>query len=537
MAKALDRPDQKSTVHAVDQTEVISWLDDASHYSNAVAEVERIETHGAIVFLAGDDAYKLKRAVKLPYMDFSTLGKREQACRHEVERNQPAAPDIYVGVKPVTRQDNGGLAIDGDGAPVDWLVHMKRFDQHDLLDNLARNHELDLSLMPAVADCVAAYHRTAVPQFEIDGDENLAKVITQIIAAYHAAGNLIDQQSVRRFSSQIITCLNAQSGLLRKRAKSGHVRLCHGDLHLRNIFLLNGRPTLFDAIEFDDAMATIDVLYDLAFLLMDLWHRGLRAHANLCFNHYVSNCMSTNDLEGLSVVPVFLATRAGVRSIVSIDRRAALPAGDRERASRDAHDYFELASEFLGASTPVLVAVGGLSGSGKSTLAAQLAPGLGRAPGALHLRSDVERKRMFGCDPLEQLPTQGYTEAATEKVYRRLCRRAEIALMAGQSVIVDAVFLQPAHRRWIEQIAARTGRAFLGLWLDADIEQLLERVTLRTNDASDADATIVRQQTAIFRQSTGWTAVDASGARESTLASAGRAISVRFSSHRPLPSH
>lgn len=511
---------------AEDQSEVIAFLSDPATHGLADGEVERIETHGALVFLAGSRAYKLKRAVKLSYMDFSTPAKREAACGNEISRNQQTAPEIYLGTEAIVRKPDGTIAFGNqdDSQVLDWVVVMRRFDQADLLDDLARRGALDTALMDPLARTIADYHAHARANRSVDGDEAFARVVTQTIQALSYASDVLGHDRLRRYSGHIVTALNAHSRLLRARASAGHMKLCHGDLHLRNIVLVDGRPTLFDALEFDDNLATTDVLYDLAFLLMDLWHRDLRPHANLCLNSYASRAMTHEDLAGLAAMPMFMATRAAVRAIVSLDRADLATGADREAAYREAREYFDLADAFLAPSQPRLIAVGGYSGSGKTTVAAGLAPLLDRAPGAIHLRSDVERKRMFAAEPTEQLPRQAYSEEVSIRVYRRLCQRADAALKAGTSVIVDAVFLQPHHRRWIEQVAKRRGVPFIGLWLEAPERQLAERVAKRRNDASDADEAVVRMQFATHAAATCWLGIDASAEPAVVIQRASRSV-------------
>lgn len=496
-----------------DQSEVIAFLGLPSTYGNDVDKVELIETHGALVFLAGTCVYKLKRAVKLPYMDFSTLEKRAAACRNEVDRNKTAAPDIYIGVLPVIRRDDGELTLAGMGTPVDWIVVMNRFEQSDLFDHLAKQERLPISQMSALAEQIAEHHGKARRFRALDGDNIMADIITQIVTSFFEASNLVGLDRAQQYAKAVVTELNSQSRLLRARSHHGFVRLCHGDLHLRNIVLHNGRPTLFDAIEFDDKLATIDVNYDLAFLLMDLWHRDLKAHANLCFGHYVSKAVATDALNGLSTLPLFLSTRAAIRAMVAIDKLAVSDRSSRQSDLDEIEEYVSLALQFLEPSPPVLIAIGGLSGTGKTTVSAALAPNIGRAPGALHLRSDIERKRMANVSPLERLPPESYSKSTSIKVYKRLCDRAEYALKAGQSVVVDAVFQDPAERCCIEQVAARAGVPFFGIWLEAPQSQLIERVTGRLHDASDADASVVQMQVARLTTVACWKNVDASGDR------------------------
>lgn len=506
-----EEPDMPAHDATSDQAAVIAHLSDPQSYDPPPSHVERLETHGALIFLAGDYAYKLKRAVRLPYLDFSTVAKREAACRNEMLRNKAAAPGIYIAAEPIGPDANGRLAIGGCDAPIDWVVVMNRFDASCLFDDLARNGRLDKALMVPLAETIAHYHQGAKSCRSDTGDATLAAVIKPVVKSFSDHGEFIDPQRAKALGDRFMAVLDAQAPLLRSRSKDGYVRLCHGDLHLQNIVLWDDSPTLFDAIEFDDRIATVDVLYDLAFLLMDLWHRDLRSHANLCFSSYVARAMTSEGMRGLSALPLFLALRAAIRAMVTIDRLSV--AGDTSDAklSQDIESYFALAEHFLEPPPPTLVAVGGVSGTGKSTLASTLAPSIGGAPGALHLRSDVERKLMAGVDPLDRLPEQSYTSAMSDAVYHRLAERAEAALTAGHSVVVDAVFLTESQRIQIESAGKKLGIPFQGIWLDAQADVLFERVASRRNDASDADVSVVRDQLKTGTNCANWQKVDASG--------------------------
>jgi hypothetical protein len=302
-----------------------------------------------------------------------------------------------------------------------------------------------------------------------------------------AAGELatIDQASR--------AALAALARLLQARAQGGYVRHCHGDLHLGNIVEIDGDPVLFDAIEFDDAIATIDVLYDLAFLLMDLGARGLPAHANAVLNAYLDACGDTGDLIGLAALPLFLSMRAMIRAKVEL-LRAELKPDSGAAAQARAASYVQLARDHLERKRPELVAVGGLSGSGKSSVAEALAPQIGTFPGAVHVRSDVERKRLFGVGGEERLPRSAYTAEVSGIVYAICRKRALMALMGGHSVIVDAVHAKREERDAVAELAARTGAAFTGLWLDAPADTMRGRIARRVGDASDATPEVLDEQ-------------------------------------------
>jgi len=519
MSNTTDADDMQTCSVAGNQSAIIAALGDPTSYSPTVDRVDRLDTHGALIFLAGTRAYKLKRAIKLPYMDFSTLSKREAACRNEIARNMGAASEIYIGVEPVHLNSDGIVQIGGSAPPHDWVVVMNRFAQDELLDNIAIANKLDKAHMPALATTIAHYHSQATVHRNgtETGDQIMARVIAQTTQSFDAHSDLIDRNRIDALNTRLHEELHAQSHLLHSRSRAGCVRLCHGDLHLKNIVLSQGRATLFDAIEFDDSIATIDVLYDIAFLLMDLWHRDLRAHANCCFNTYVARAMETEHLDGLAALPLFLATRAAVRAMIAIDRLAVASVETGDEARQEIAEYFTLAETFLDRQKPTLIAVGGLSGTGKTTLAAALAPNITGPLGALHLRSDVERKLMAGIDPQQPLDAASYTQEQSQKVYRRLAERAATALKAGQSVIVDAVFLEPDHRHAIEQIAIQHGRLFCGLWLEAQVGQLIQRVTNRHDDASDADASVVLKQLPKSSNPTTWNRIQTGVAPEVVL--------------------
>lgn len=454
-----------------------------------------MDTHSAYVFLAGDHAYKIKRAVKYSFLDFSTLEKRHAACLNELRVNRRTAPDLYLDVVPITSDPRGGLRLGGEGEPVEWVLKMRRFEQSALLDRMAEEGSLDLGLMGPLADAVRSFHVHAPRFLQPEGGvAGLASVIAGNDETLFAEPDIYAPEAARAFSKACRASLEALAPLLRKRAQAGFVRHCHGDLHLRNIVLQEGRPVLFDAIEFDDELATVDILYDLAFLLMDLWFRGLTRHANRVLNRYLS-WGGTSNLRGLAALPLFLALRAMIRSKADALRAAACEEeAQRKRAVGEAQTYFDLAQSLLHPEPPVFVAIGGLSGTGKTTLARALAPGLGPAPGAVHLRSDVERKRLFGKDDVEHLGEEAYTSAVTDMVYAVLRKKAAMTATARHGVIVDAVHGTAEERTAIEQVARDHGMAFVGLWLTAPEDALLERVRERAADASDADERVVKMQ-------------------------------------------
>lgn len=510
-----------------DQGEVGAFLCEPATYGPGIARVERIDTHGASVFLAGDRAYKMKRAVRYPYMDFSTLALRKANCEREIALNRRTAPELYLGVEAVVRGADGRLALGGPGEAVEWLVVMKRFDQDGLCDRLARTGRLTAELMAALADEIAAFHDTAE---RLTGDnapgggaEGLRAVIEENLVELGERPGIFPPGDVAAFARTSHAALRRLAPLLDARLEAGFVRRCHGDLHLRNICVIDGQPRIFDAIEFNDAIACIDVLYDLAFLIMDLEHRGLRGHANSVLNRYLR---SEPEVAGLATLPLFLSVRAAVRAKVSVSVADSQSDALTTQALYDeAGAYFRAACAYLEPSPPRLVAVGGLSGTGKTSLARQLAPGLGAPPGALHLRSDVLRKALAGILELNRLPPESYGKAASQRVYAELLQRARTALSAGRAVIVDAVYAKPEERAAIEAVARDLDVPFHGLWLECQEDVMIARVAGRRGDASDATPEVVRRQLGYGIGAVTWHRLDASDAPETVSAVAKRTLS------------
>ena len=477
------------------QAKVLDFLGRPQAYAPLPATVERIETHASIVFLAGAFAYKVKRAVKYNFLDFSTLAKRHAACLNELRVNARTAPQLYLEVVPVTIGENGAFRLGGDGAPVEWVLTMRRFDQAKLYDRMAGEGRLGLALMPRLAEIIAAFHDSADRALSTDQAVwPLEGVLRDNAETFAANAAIFPPQAARALDDAMRERLAALAPLLKARAHGGYVRHCHGDLHLRNIVEIDGAPVLFDAIEFDDLLATIDVLYDLAFLLMDLGKRGLGRHANAVLNAYLDAAAGTGNLVGLATLPLFLPMRATIRAKVELLRASFAAGGQGEATREEARAYFALAHDFLRPAAPRLIAIGGLSGTGKSAVARAIAPHLGAFPGAVHVRSDVERKRLFGVAPLQRLPAEAYTPEVTERVYAMCRQRALMALEGGQAVVVDAVHARTEEREALAALAADKGVPFSGLWLEAPAEILRDRIAARTADVSDATAAVVDVQ-------------------------------------------
>ena len=502
-----------------EQEPAIAFLAEGASYGLPGAAVEQIVTHCSHVFLVGGRAFKMKRAVKFSYLDYSTLALRERFCRAELELNRRTAPEIYLRLHSLARGADGTLRLDGEGAAVEWLLEMRRFREEDLFDRMAAAQRLTPALMRDLADAIAEFHAAAEIMPGRGGSESLARTIAINHDNLRLASPPLAAGAIDRLRQKSMAALGRVGALLDQRRDAGKVRRCHGDLHLRNICLWEGRPTLFDCIEFSDDFACIDVLYDLAFLLMDLIERGLAGHANLVFNRYLDR---SGESGGLAALPLFLSARAAVRAHVL---GALLRSGKTEKATAEAAKrYLALALAALEPQPPRLLALGGVSGTGKSTVAQALAADLLPAPGARVLRSDVLRKRLAGVAPETRLPRESYSIAAAARVYAALGDAADEALAAGYSAVVDATFLRAEERASIEAVARRHGAHFTGLWLEAPRDVLADRIAARKGDASDADLAVLDWQMGLDTGPIGWRRVDASRSLGETVAAA-RALS------------
>lgn len=461
-----------------------------------------IETHAALVFLVGDRAFKMKKAVNLGYLDFSTLAARQAALQRELDLNRRTAPHHYLRLVAVT-QAADGIALDGPGAVVEWLLEMRRFPDGSLLSTRLAQGLCGVAEIEHLARTVAAFHERAPVIAGIDwlaavdriAAENAADLASQ--AAVFAVADVADEDRGRR------ALLAGLAHVLVAQAKD--VRHCHGDLHLGNVFLEAGAPVLFDCIEFNDFYAQIPPLYDLSFLLMDLLDKQQPLLANRALNAWVLHRAVSRWPDVVASLPalgLYLVLRAEIRAKVEARRPGGADA---------ARHYLSLAAGFARATAPRVVAVGGFSGTGKSTLARSLAPGLGGPCGALHLRTDEIRKRLLGVPVDERAPPESYTPEASARVYAAVMDLARRAAAAGQAVVVDGVFARPGEREEITVIARSAGVRFDGLWLEAPPEVLRARVAGRRGDVSDADVAVLERQLGYVVGAIGWHRLDVSG--------------------------
>jgi len=520
MVTAASKPD--------DQQDVVAYLSDPASYGPEVERVDVIETRISRVFLAGDRVYKLKRAVKYAYLNFSTPAKRQQICEAELAMNRRTAPNLYLGVRGIGRAKGGALGWMGDASAVDWpvvdwVVVMRRFDQELLFDALAQKSELTPRMMIELIDHVADFHANADARFDSGGAAAVASLEElNERGLRRTGGEFFASKQIAALHARSLECLTTVSALLDARRDAGKVRRCHGDLHLRNICLLDGKPVLFDCLEFSEDLATIDVLYDLSFLLMDLEHRRLEGLANLAANRYFD---LTEEEGGLATLPLFMSIRAAIRAHVTaggVDRDDTTDRAARQ--TDEARRYLDLALSVLAPQPCRLIAIGGFSGAGKSTIAQQLSPTLGTRPGARVLRSDVIRKRLSGVAPETRLPPSAYGHEMTRRVYQTVRDKAASALRAGYCVIIDAVSLREEERRSFAEVALEAGVPFSGVWLSAKAETMTQRLRRRLDDASDASPEILRQQLRLDPGPIDWVRIDVDADRDANFAAVRRAL-------------
>lgn len=459
------------------------------------ARLDHVVTHMSHVFLGRERAYKLARARAHGFGDFSTLAARRAACVAEFTLNRALAPALYESVKPVRIGPGGKVHIGGGGRLIDWVIVMRRFAPGALFSELARDQRLTPDHVIGAVDAVVRAHRAAPPLRQDGGVRDYEAILSGLRKSHAAAeASGCEIESATALFETLSLRLHALAPLLERRRQGGWTRRGHGDLHLRNICIFEGQVTLFDALAFDETLATGDVLYDLAFLLMDLQARGLAPYANLAMNRYWDETQQPE--WALALLAPFMALRAIIRMTVAEE------AGDHEEAAL----YHRLGLELLDPPRPHLLAIGGLSGCGKSTIARLVAPNLPGTCGARVLRTDVIRK-LSGSDT-RRAATTDYSIEARRAVYRTLTLAAQETLVSGASAIADATFADSQAR---DQFSVAFAGKFTGAWLHVSQPTRLARISARRGDASDATAAVALGQIEPVDLGPEWVIVEAEG--------------------------
>jgi aminoglycoside phosphotransferase family enzyme/predicted kinase len=482
------------TIDTMEQHEaLVAAMLDPQRWPAGGADRERIDTHISTVVLAGEHAYKLKKPLALGFLDFSTLEAREQACREELRLNRRLAPAVYEAVCRVNGTPEYPV-IDGEGQTIDWLVRMRRFDPHSILSE--RLQRLTPRLVIGLAELVADFHAGLEPaasgQSYGSPDTVWQPVMQNFTQLVEVTGGRDDR--LQRLSAWSRAEYQRLAESIGRRRDQGHVRECHGDLHLGNVALIDERPVVFDAIEFDPALRWIDTVNDAAFLFMDLWHRVDAGLAHAFLDRYLQR---GGDYDGLPLLRFYAVYRALVRAKIAAIRLGqdlAPAAADAARAEVQA--YVALAGDLSRGHRGAVVITRGLSGSGKSHLARQLPQHLP----AVCLRSDVERKRLLGlAAEADAGAHDGYTAERTAQTYDRLAALATGVVGAGYVAVVDATFLEAERRDRFRRLADSLGVPFVILDCAAPERVLRERIAARrtrADNVSDADFTVLERQLA-----------------------------------------
>lgn len=455
----------------------------------AIKHSTLIETHISCVLLTGPFAYKVKKPVNLGFCDFTTLEKRKFFCEEEVRLNRRLAPELYVGVVPVTGTEDAPR-LDGDGPAIDYAVKMIRFDQACRLDRVLADGGLKPEHIDQLAGELATFH-AAVAVAPADSPYGLPEAVVAPVTA--TLEHLKSHEDLKSWCDAEGRHLKAS---FEARKANGFIREVHGDAHLANIALIDGRIRIFDAIEFNPDLRWIDVMSEIAFTAMDLEDRGRTDLAYRFLNAYLER---TGDYEGLRVFRFYEVYRSLVRAKVAAIRlsQPGLTEPRRSETLLEAEGYLNLARRFTRPSPPKLRITFGVSGSGKTFGTQKLV----EDEGCIRLRTDVERKRLFGIDPFKSTPParkeEVYGAEASRRVYRRLLDVSWILLAAGHSVVVDGTFLKRSERDEFRALAASVGAPFSILVFEAPDEVLRQRVSARQAagaDASEADWAIVEKQ-------------------------------------------
>jgi aminoglycoside phosphotransferase family enzyme/predicted kinase len=464
--------------------------------------IQLVETHISWVFLTGRFAYKLKKPVNLGFLDFSTLEKRLHCCREELRLNRRLCPEIYLNVLPVVRAGDTYL-VGADGLIVDYAVQMVQFDRNLELDRLLTNNDLTTDQIDQISSIVAAFHSSIPPAHPATDFGKPEILIVPVLENFTHTERILSTPEeisvLENIKAWSIGEYHRLHDVFLERKARGFVRQCHGDMHTGNMVLWKDRIVIFDCIEFNPNLSVIDIISDFAFLFMDLQHSGKRSIAWRVLNDYLS---ITGDYEGLQLLRFYCTYRAMVRAKVTAIRFLQETDSESRTSILNEHtSYVQLALEYTSTALPTIMLTCGVSGSGKTTFSRQAAS----RTGSIHIRSDIERKRLFGLHPLEKsrslAKTDIYSCDATERTYARLLEIAGLCLSNGYTVIVDATFIRTAERETFIHLAEKAGRRCRILCFAAPDQVLRARVEERSakgTDASEADTSVLEAQLLAF---------------------------------------
>jgi uncharacterized protein len=475
------------------QTNLIQQMQQAAFYNHSVQEpIELLQTHASSVLLTGEYAYKLKKIVNFGFLDFSTLEKRNHFLNQELRMNQAIAPEIYLTVLPIT-QEGEKFILNGTGEPVEYVLKMRQFPQDQLLINLFNQDKLTQDHLIQLGEIIADFHGKTITNDYINNFGTIENIRHSIEDNYRHTQKYLGTvqepekfQQIKQFTDNFLT---QKQPVFQQRQEQNKIRECHGDLHLRNLCLWEDKILLFDRIEFNEEFRFVDVMYDIAFAVMDLEARGRKDLGNILLNTYLEQ---TGDWEGLQVLPLYLCRQAYVRAKVTsfLLDDPAIGETAKQEATQTAKDYYKLSWKYTQKHQGKLLIMSGLSGSGKTTIARQLA----QEYNAIHIRSDAVRKHLAGI-PLNQKGDQTiYSSEMTEKTYQRLLELGELLTNEGFNVILDAKYDRIALRQEIINLSQEKSIPLEICYCQAPLEILAQRLTARTGDISDATIDLLQQQ-------------------------------------------
>ncbi len=474
---------------------LIQEMSKPDFYSHSIqGSIQVLQTHISYIFLTGDYAYKLKKPVNMGFLDFSNLEKRQYYCQQELALNRPIAPEIYLEVLPITQQENT-LGLNGNGEIIDYVVKMRQFPQSALLSEMEKAGKLTESLVRQLGKKVANFHQQTKTSGYIQQFGEPEKLLEATNQNYQQTEKYIgvvqsqnQYQETKAFTDRFC---KTNVSLLKERVKQGLIRECHGDLHLKNICYWQDQIQLFDRIEFNEPFRFVDVMYDVAFTVMDLDFRGCTELANVFLNTYLEY---TGDWEGVQVLPFYLTRQAYVRAKVSslmLDD-PNISEEEKQESREQAKQYYHLAWNYTQPKTGHLWMMSGLSGSGKTTVAREMA----KQDQGILMRSDAVRKHLAGID-IEATGNQDiYSSEMTEKTYSQLLEIGVLLALQGWSVILDAKYDRQALRKAVIETANNKHLPLQILYCNAPMSVLRDRVAKREGDISDATLDLLAKQQA-----------------------------------------
>ncbi len=483
------------------QTELIKQMQTPEFYPHPVTlPIEVIQTHVSTVFLTGNYAYKLKKTVNFGFLDYSSLEKRKHFLEEELRMNKDISPNLYLEILPIS-QTGKNFGLNSNKDIVEYTLKMNQFPQENLFINMFEAGKLTGEDMIKLGELVADFHKQTITNDYIKTFGTVEKIGQSITENYQQTEKYIGLAQTQQYYEETKAFtdhfLSNNQELFQQRQDQDKIRECHGDLHLKNICLWEDKIQLFDRIEFNEPFRFVDVMYDVAFAVMDLDARGKQDFGNIFLNTYIE---TTGDWEGLQVLPLYLSRQAYVRAKVTsfLLDDPAIPQTEKDQAQKSASDYYNLAWKYTQRNKGKLILMSGLSGSGKSTIAKNLAQEIN----AIHLRSDAVRKHLAGISLKEKGDNSIYSADMTEKTYNRLLELGKLLTKQGFTVILDAKYDRINLRQPVLNFAKENNLDLEILYCDAPLEILSDRLTKRSGDISDATPNLLQQQKANFEDFT-----------------------------------